>query len=107
MPTPTHEEQALLDILNADDLLDAAEVSEEEASEADLALDDAQRELLSSILQSNMLSPEEIEQQAEIDAHNAEVKKRRDAKLERRRARQERDGRKGGTRRKNRKHRSR
>lgn len=103
MATPTDEEQALLDILSADDLLDAAEIDESEAGEDDIALDDDQRAALASILNSNMPSPKEIEQDAKNAAHNAENKKRREAKLARRRARQAEDARLGRNRRKNQK----
>lgn len=81
-------ERKLLEILEAEGSDDSsAEVSEEAVAESFPYLDEEMRKKLARLLVSEMKTPEEIEQSARIAAHNAEVQKKRDEDLAKRRER--------------------
>lgn len=79
------DEKKLLEILGLPDL---PELPPEEGE-----LDEEQRAFLSRLLTSQMQSPEEIARDAENAEHNAEIQKKRDEKIARRRERQAKRGR--------------
>ena len=73
-------EQKFLEILSQPDVVIPADEIEDEFTEE-------QRATLQSVLEAEMPTPEEIQQQIEIQKHNAEVKAKREERLARREAR--------------------
>lgn len=85
MPT---DEEKLLAILNHPDLPEPIEQSAAEVLDEDSGnLDEEQRATLQAILQSKMPTPAEIERDAKMAAHNAEIQRKRNEDLARRRER--------------------
>jgi hypothetical protein len=80
-------EEKFLKILSQPDAVIPADEIEGELSED-------QRATLQSVLEAEMPTPEEIERDVKIAEHNAEVQRRRDKKLARRRIRQQAKGKK-------------
>jgi len=76
------DEEKLLAILNQPDVEPSPPDGEEEA------LSEEERRTLGQILESEMPSPDEIVQEAQIAEHNAKIEQRRQEKLAARRAKQ-------------------
>lgn len=79
---PDEKELKLLEILNSDEIPDAAGLAEAEAAveNAFPHLDDEAQKTMARVMMSNLPTPEEIEQAEKVAQHNAEVKARRDEK---------------------------
>lgn len=91
---PDEKELKLLEILNSEEIPDAAGLAEAEVAveNAFPHLDDEARKTMARVMMSNLPTPEEIEQAEKTAQHNAQVQERRDEKLRRRAERRQANG---------------